>query len=166
MCCSINYSPRNRSTLISTNAFGVGSGLNVLLAGSSHLSDGITGAIYSDGMILLVHHPYEFVGETAAITLLRRSRETFVAIDPIITTVSSQVLDLSVSERKCLTPSDLNSEIATGHYEKSTCDSYCMNNRIYDTCGCHPYYLPVAVRADVRECNVSDVYCFSENFCK
>lgn len=116
-------------------------------------------------MVLLVHHPHEYVSETAAITLLRRSRETFVAIDPIITTVSSQVLDLSVGERKCLTLSDIG-DIGIGHYEKSTCDSYCLNTRIYDTCGCHPYYLPTLARENVRECNISDVYCFSENFCK
>lgn len=145
------------------NQFGIGSGLNIVLSGFPQLSDGISGALFSSGLMMLIHHPHDFPSETSQIILLKEGRENFVAVYPIITTCSSEVLDLAIHERKCYQPSDFNDE----DYLKSACELDCLVKGIHKICDCHPYYLPPAAgNGNIRKCNVTDAICFSQNFCR
>lgn len=163
ICCSINYHALNHSTSpYISNYFGIGSGLKLILTQRPQLTDGISGVLNSDGLIMLIHHPQIFSTESTHVILIKPMRENFVAVYPIITTCASNVLDLTPQERKCNQPSDFNRQ----YYSKSECERQCLIDRIYKTCACHPYYLPLPENSRIRLCEVSDARCFSDNFCK
>lgn len=149
--------------MFAINYFGVGSGLNIVLADYPQLSDGISGAIYSNGLMMLIHHPNDFPSETEQIMLIKPGRSNFIAVYPIITTCSSDVLKLGVSARKCIEPEDFFDQI----YVRSACELECFTKRIYFICNCHPYYLPTLLNGpNIRNCTVKDAICFSKNFCR
>lgn len=148
--------------LFATNQYGIGSGLNIVLSGYPQLSDGISGALLSTGLMMIIHHPYDFPSKTSQIILLRPERQNFIAVNPIITTCASDVLDLAIHERKCYQPGDWDGEV----YLKSACELDCLAKGIYEGCGCHPYNLPMLAGRKIRKCKVSDAACFSRNFRK
>lgn len=152
----------NRTRLLSINYFGIGSGLNIVLSDKPQLSDGISGALSSNGLMMLLHHPYDFPNAITDVTLIKPERDNFIAVYPIITTCSANVLDLSPHERKCVQPADY----SESEYDKSDCEKECLNARVHATCGCHPYYLPVSKKGAVRNCKISDALCFNINFCE
>lgn len=162
ICCSINYRAVNRTALFSINYFGLGSGLNIVLSNNPKLSDGISGALSSNGLMLLLHHPYDFPSAITDVVLIRPKRDNFIAVYPIITTCAPNVLELSPQERKCVQPTDYSEH----KYDPSECEKDCFNDKVHATCGCHPYYLPLSKKGTVRSCNVSDVFCFKDNFCE
>lgn len=163
ICCSINYHALNHTSKpYTSNYFGIGSGLKLILSKYPQLSDGISGVLNSDGLIMLIHHPQIFPTESSHMILIKPMRENYIAVYPIITTCASNVLDLTPQERKCIQPSDYKRD----YYTKSDCERQCLVDRIYNTCGCHPYYLPMVENNRVRMCGVNDAGCFAYNFCK
>lgn len=164
ICCSINYHALNStSTPFTINYFGIGSGLSIILSHHHRLSDGISGALNSEGLLMLVHHPNIFPSEASRTFLLKPGRENLVAVYPIITTCASNVLDLSPHERKCIHPGD---NVALT-YGRTMCERQCLIAKIHNICGCHPYNLPEPNKiTQIRMCNVSDAVCFAKNFCE
>lgn len=80
---------------------------------------------------------------------------------------SDQVLELPLKQRKCVIPSD-KPNLRT-NYRQSACTLECMRDEIHRICRCHPYQLPrplVNIIDQFRDCEVSDVLCFVDNFCE
>lgn len=51
-CCSINYFPDGGGNLFKTDTIGILGGLTVILTGAPQISDGKSGALYSDGFVV------------------------------------------------------------------------------------------------------------------
>lgn len=135
-----------------------------LLSGRPQASDGKSGAVYSEGFVVLVHHPNDFPVESAPTTYLQLSKETFIDIQPIHSSCSEQVLGLPFAQRKCIIPKDLN----LLSYRQPACMLGCLRDEIHKRCHCHPFNLPVSSNdtKDYRDCKAKDVMCFTENYCE
>lgn len=132
--------------------------------GRPQASDGKSGATYSEGFVLLVHHPHDFAVESAPTVYLPLLKETFVDIHPTYSSCSDQVLALPFSQRKCIVPSDIGASI----YRQPACMLVCLREEIHKECNCHPFHLPKADNeTDPQpDCKAKDVTCFVENYCK
>lgn len=133
-------------------------------SGRPQASDGKSGAVYSEGFVVLVHHPHDFAVDSASTTYIELTQETFVDVSPTHSSCSDQVLGLPFSQRKCIIPSDLN----VASYRQPACMLNCLRTEIHRRCHCHPFHLP---RSDnetntYRDCKAKDVTCFVENYCK
>lgn len=51
-CCSLNYYPDGTGTILKTDSIGIMGGLTVVLSGAPQISDGKSGALYSDGFVV------------------------------------------------------------------------------------------------------------------
>lgn len=165
-CCSFNYNPKafGQDELFNVNSFGANGGLNVIGTGRPQASDGKSGAVYSEGFVVLVHHSNDFAVESAPTTYLPLSSETFVDVQPIHSSCSDQVLGLPFSQRKCIIPPD----IQASHYRQPACMLSCLRTEIHKRCGCHPFHLPKSDNETrfIRDCKAKDVYCFVLNYCE
>lgn len=163
-CCSYNYNPSaiEGDEVFSSNYFGINGGLNVIGTGRPQASDGKSGAIYSEGFVAIVHHPFDFAVESAPTAMLQLGKETFMDVQPIYTSCSNQVLGLPFAQRKCIVPADLNQK----SYRQPACMLRCLRQLIYTRCKCHPFHLPKDGNDTVRDCIAKDVMCFAENYCK
>lgn len=132
--------------------------------GHPQISDGKSGAIYSAGFVLIVHHPNDFAVESAPTTYLQSSKEMWVDVEPTHSSCSAQVLGLPFKQRKCIIPSDLNVE----SYRQPACILGCVRNEIHRRCHCHPFHLPRDSNDTTvyRECKAKDIFCFVENYCE
>ena len=135
-----------------------------MFSGRPQASDGKSGAVYSEGFVLLAHHPNDFPVESAPTTYLELSKETFVDIQPIHSSCSEQVLGLPFAQRKCIIPSDLKVK----SYRQPACMLGCLRDEIHKRCHCHPFNLPVNSNETKHypECKAKDVMCFTENYCE
>ncbi|EDW04603.1 GH11787 [Drosophila grimshawi] len=152
-CCSFNYNPRNASFVpFSANIFGMDGGLTIIGSeGSEHN--------LSTGLIVLVHHPMDYVTETSASVTITARSESFVEISPTVQSSSIEVLELSESKRDCLISDDVNLR----NYRQAACLLACQTAAIAKRCGCHLYLLPI-VSGHVKECNLNDTFCYSKNY--
>ena len=132
--------------------------------GRPQISDGKSGAIYSEGFVLIVHHPNDFAVDSAPTTYLQGSKEMWVDVQPIHSSCSDQVLGLPFQQRKCIIPSDLNVDT----YRQPACMLGCLRNEIHRRCHCHPFHLPKDNNDTTvyRDCKAKDILCFVENYCK
>lgn len=73
--------------------FGINGGLSIIGTGSPQASDGKSGVLYSEGFILLIHHPNDFAVEAAPLTLIKLGTETYVNIAPTDLSCDDQVLN-------------------------------------------------------------------------
>jgi len=146
------------------NEFGMNGGLNVIGTGRPQASDGKSGAILSEGFVVIVHHPDDFAVESAATTYVDLNRETFIDIQPIYSSCSNQVLGLPFSQRKCIIPSDINKEV----YRQPACMLECLRDEIHRRCYCHPFHLPGGDNqtSSLRSCIAKDVSCMVLNYCE
>ncbi|XP_062131197.1 sodium channel protein Nach [Drosophila sulfurigaster albostrigata] len=152
-CCSFNYNPRNISYVpFSANIFGMDGGLTFIGAEGSERN-------LSTGLIVLVHHPMDYVTETAASVTITARSESFVEVSPTVQSSSTEVLELSESKRDCLISDDLQLR----NYRQAACMLSCQTEAIGKRCGCHPYLLPV-VSQKFKECNLNDTFCYSDNY--
>lgn len=51
-CCSFNYYPDGSGSLFKTDTIGILGGLTTVLTGAPQISDGKSGALYSDGFVV------------------------------------------------------------------------------------------------------------------
>lgn len=154
-CCSFNYNPRNSSYIpFSSNIFGIDGGLTFVG------EEGAESRLQT-GLIVLVHHPLDFVTEAAAQVTITANSESFVEISPTVHSSSAEVLELSRSKRDCLTSGDLQ----LGNYRQAACMLSCQERVISDKCNCYPYYLP-NVQHNTKECKLNATECFRENYGK
>lgn len=164
-CCSFNYFRKNRTTLpLFAHTFGLGGGISIIGTGNPQLADGKSGIIFGAGFMLFIHHPYDFPVEASQMTFIGVGYETLIPVHPTVTLCTDQVLALSEKARNCIVASD----IGVDFYRKSDCSLACLRSAVYDNCGCHPFYLPRAVKDDGRyqDCRAIDAECFDKNFCK
>jgi acid-sensing ion channel, other len=165
-CCSFNYNPKAQDLeeFFRVNSFGVNGGLSVIGTGRPQASDGKSGAVYSEGFVVLVHHSNDFAVESAPTTYLPLSAETFIDVQPIHSSCSDQVLGLPFPQRKCIIPSDLRVK----NYRQPECMLGCLRNEIHKRCGCHPFHLPKSDNETryIRDCRAKDVNCFVINYCE
>ncbi|XP_052873492.1 sodium channel protein Nach-like [Anopheles cruzii] len=163
-CCSLNYHPNEEKNSIpyAVNTYGMHGGLSVIGTGYPQASDGKSGALYSEGFMLMVHHPHDFAVEDAPLTLLRLGKETFVNVLPTDSRCSEQVLALPQSQRKCIIGSDFHPPIA--YYRQPACTLDCVRKEVHRKCGCHPFHLPRPRATKIRNCTVYDSICFIENY--
>lgn len=165
-CCSFNYNPKSQDSedFFRTNSFGINGGLNVIGTGQPQASDGKSGAIYSEGFVVIVHHPNDFAVESASTTYLELGQETFIDVQPIHSSCSDQVLSLPFKQRKCIIPSDLKAQT----YRQPECMLGCLRDEIHRRCHCHPFHLSRAGNHSdqLRDCKAKDVYCFVQNYCE
>uniref|UniRef100_A0A336M005 CSON006246 protein n=1 Tax=Culicoides sonorensis TaxID=179676 RepID=A0A336M005_CULSO len=162
-CCSINYYPDSREDLFKTESIGILGGLTILLTGAPQISDGKSGALYSDGFVLLAHHPNDFAVQSNYMTLLEQGTESFVEVFGSVLTCTNEVLSLPIPQRNCLLPSDL----SKSYYRQPSCSLGCVRNKIYEFCGCHPYQMPRPFDEPnaeyVRDCITTDAMCIVKN---
>uniref|UniRef100_A0A182IT54 Amiloride-sensitive sodium channel n=1 Tax=Anopheles atroparvus TaxID=41427 RepID=A0A182IT54_ANOAO len=168
-CCSYNYHPNVRSgskTPFAVNTYGIHGGLSVIGTGYPQASDGKSGALYSEGFMLMIHHPHDFAVEASPLTLLRLGKETFVNVLPTDSRCSEQVLTLPQSQRDCVVGNDFNPPVE--NYRQPACTLECLRNEVHRKCGCHPFHLPrqadVARGQGIRNCTVFDSICFVDNY--
>ncbi|CRL01764.1 CLUMA_CG014980, isoform A [Clunio marinus] len=163
-CCSFNYNPKanDQDEHFISNFFGINGGLNVIGTGRPQLSDGKSGAVYSEGFVVLVHHPNDFPVESSPTTYIQINKETFIDVQPIESSCSNQVLNLDFEQRKCIIPSDLNVK----SYRQPECMLGCLRDEIHKRCHCHPFHLPKSdnTTTDYRDCKAKDIMCFVENY--
>ncbi|XP_037941388.1 sodium channel protein Nach [Teleopsis dalmanni] len=152
-CCSFNYNPRNASYVpFSANIFGMDGGLTFIgHEGSEHN--------LSTGLLVLVHHPMDFVTESASAVTITANSESFVEISPTVHSSSYEVLELPQNKRDCLT----SSELELRSYRQAACMLSCQSDAIVQKCKCHPYNLPT-IRKDYMECKLNDTECFATNY--
>lgn len=165
-CCSFNYYPDNDNAIpFATNFFGVNGGLSVIGTGKPQASDGKSGALYSEGFEIMIHHPMDFAVESAPTILIGLGKETHVTVSPIHSSCSDQVLALPFSQRKCIIPSDRNLKI----YRQPACMLECLQDEVQKRCHCHPFHLPkknFENNTVMRDCIMRDAICFAYNYCK
>lgn len=137
--------------------------MNQSVLGRPQASDGLSGAIYSEGFVVIVHHPNDFAVSTAPTTYIGLNKETFIDIQPFYSSCTDQVLLLPFSQRKCIVPSDLGKV----NYRQPECVLNCLRDIIYYQCKCHPFHLPKPSNQTVfiRDCTATDVLCFSDHYC-
>ncbi|XP_017835335.1 sodium channel protein Nach [Drosophila busckii] len=152
-CCSFNYNPRNASFVpFSANIFGMDGGLTFIGAEGSERD-------LSTGLIVLVHHPMDYVTETAASVTITARSESFLEVSPTVQSSSTEVLELPENKRDCLISNDLKLR----NYRQAACFLSCQTAAITKQCGCHPYLLPIAGEAST-ECNLNDTFCYASNY--
>ncbi|XP_070494636.1 sodium channel protein Nach-like [Chironomus tepperi] len=163
-CCSFNYHPNTVATadFFKANTFGIDGGLSVVGTGRPQASDGRSGAIYSEGFVVIVHHPNDFAVESAPTTYIDLKKETFVDIQPIHSSCSSQVLVLPFAQRKCIIPADKGKL----NYRQPECMLECLRDEIHQRCQCHPFHLPRASNQTntLRNCRAVDILCMVDNY--
>ncbi|XP_050324400.1 sodium channel protein Nach [Bactrocera neohumeralis] len=152
-CCSFNYNPKNLSYVpFSANIFGIDGGLTIVGVEGSERN-------LSTGLIVLAHHPMDYVTEATSSVTITSNSESFVEISPTVQSSSTEVLELSQGKRDCLISDDL--ELHS--YRQAACSLACRTEAIMKTCQCVPYHIPNA-KADYRECKLNDSVCYSKNF--
>uniref|UniRef100_A0A182K6C4 Uncharacterized protein n=1 Tax=Anopheles christyi TaxID=43041 RepID=A0A182K6C4_9DIPT len=167
-CCSFNYHPnvRGNKEPFVVNTYGMHGGLSVIGTGYPQASDGKSGALYSEGYMLMIHHPHDFAVEASPLTLIRLGKETFVNVLPTDSRCSEQVLALPQSQRDCIVGSDFSPPIEK--YRQPACTLECLRYAVHRKCGCHPFHLPPLTVArnerNIRNCTVYDSMCFVENY--
>jgi amiloride-sensitive sodium channel len=150
--------------LFKSNFFGINGGLSVIGTGRPQPSDGHSGAIYSEGFVVIVHHPNDFAVESAPATYIELNKETFIDIQPIHSYCTDQVLALAFEQRKCIIPTDVDSDM----YRQPECMLSCVRDRIHAQCSCHPFHLPKGSNqsSTLKDCKAPDVNCFTEHYCE
>lgn len=163
-CCSFNYHPEHYDdNFFKVNYIGISNSITLLLTGAPQISDGKSGFLHSDGLVLLVHHPRDFAVQEDATVLLEQGVEKFVAIFPTALTCSEETMKLPVKQRTCMISKDLN----VVQYRRPECFLACRRELVYKRCGCHPYHLPVPRSSTrIRDCTAKDVTCFVDNYRK
>ncbi|XP_030375575.1 sodium channel protein Nach [Scaptodrosophila lebanonensis] len=152
-CCSFNYNPRNTSFVpFSANIFGMDGGLTFIGTEGSERN-------LSTGLIVLVHHPMDYVTESAASVTITAGSESFVEVSPTVQSSSAEVLELSQRKRDCL----ISDDVELRNYRQAACMLSCQTEAIFSQCGCHPYLLPI-VNDKYKECNLNDTFCYSDNY--
>ena len=151
-CCSFNYNPRNLSYVpFSSNIYGINGGLIFIGVEGSERN-------LSTGLIVLVHHPMDFVTESAASVTITSNSESFVEISPTVQSSSKDVLELSERKRDCLISDDL----ALSSYRQASCMLACQSELIMKKCQCQPYHLPNGKAQ--HECKLNDSLCYSNEY--
>lgn len=164
-CCSFNYNPNaeNEDEFLKINSFGSTGGLSVIATGRPQASDGKSGAVYSEGLVALVHHPNDFPVESHQTTYLPFGSETFIDIQPLHSSCTDQVLSLPFEQRKCILPKDLNKH----SYRQPACLLECLKDKIHNLCHCHPFHLPKSDNeTNYRFCKAKEISCFVTNLCE
>lgn len=127
------------------------------------MADGKSGALFSSGFIMMIHHPKDFPVEGNPLKLIEIGVITSVAVYPTLSRCTDDVLALPSKTRRCVQPGDMDG----ANYRQPACDVECTRNYMYRTCGCHPFYMPYPTkRSSVRECMAVDAVCFSKHMCK
>ncbi|XP_037821585.1 pickpocket protein 28-like [Lucilia sericata] len=151
-CCSFNYNPRNQSYVpFSSNIFGVDGGLMFIGVEGSERN-------LSTGLIVLVHHPMDFVTESTTSVTITSNSESFVEISPTVQSSSKEVLELSERKRDCL----ISDDVALSSYRQASCLVACQSQLIMQKCKCQPYHLPNG-KAEY-ECKLNDSMCYSDEY--
>lgn len=163
ICCSFNYRPKNSSyEPYRSPSFGTRGGLSIIGSAHPQVSDGKSGIFFSSGLMMLIHHPFDYPVEGNQMKLIEIGVVTSVAIYPILSHCSDDVLALSVKSRQCIEDSTLGYQ-----YRQPACTVTCTRNVIYEKCKCHPFYMPLPQNGPyVRNCLAVDAECFSKYFCK
>ncbi|XP_053686211.1 sodium channel protein Nach-like [Sabethes cyaneus] len=168
-CCSFNYHPIVQKSMIpfAVNTYGIHGGLSVIGTGFPEASDGKSGALYSEGLMLMIHHPHDFAVEGAPLTLLGLGSETFISVSPTDSRCSEQVMLLPQTQRSCIIGKDFPTPIE--NYRQPTCMLECLRDEIHRKCGCHPYHLPSQSQIpgrtkQIRKCAVEDSMCLIDNY--
>jgi amiloride-sensitive sodium channel len=166
-CCSFNYhiDPKFNDSVVAANTYGIHGGLSVIGTGAPQASDGKSGAIYSEGFVLMVHHPNDFAVEAHPMVLVKLNRETFVSVYPTDIRTSEQALQLPQRQRHCATDNDFK---PPKNYRNPACMLECLTDTVHEKCGCHPFHLPrkSIIRPTIRDCTILDALCFTENYCE
>ncbi|XP_054740035.1 sodium channel protein Nach [Anastrepha obliqua] len=152
-CCSFNYNPKNLSYVpFSANIFGIDGGLTIVGAEGSERN-------LSTGLIVLVHHPMDYVTEVTSSVTITSNSESFVEISPTVQSSSPEVLELSQGKRDCLISDDLELH----NYRQAACLLACRTEALMKLCNCVPYHMPNSL-VDFRECKLNDSACYSQNY--
>lgn len=112
---------------------------------------------------LIIHHPNDYATEDAPFVLLEIGTETYIDIYPTDSRCTKQVEELPLSQRKCITSSDIDN--VNYIYRQPACVLNCYKKKVYENCHCHPYHLPMTVENNIRLCTILDVSCIAENYC-
>ncbi|XP_055527647.1 sodium channel protein Nach [Wyeomyia smithii] len=168
-CCSFNYHPIVQKSMVpfAVNSYGIHGGLSVIGTGFPKAADGKSGALYSEGIMLMTHHPHDFAVEAAPLTLLGLGSEAFISVSPTDSRCSEQVMLLPQAQRSCIIEKDFSTPI--GNYRQPTCMLECLRDEVHRKCGCHPYHLPSRSQIpggakQIRKCSVEDSMCLIDNY--
>lgn len=164
LCCSFNYHPEKEAHKpFHSSSFGTRGGLSIIGSGSPQVADGKSGALYSSGFIMLIHHPLDYPVEGNVVRLVEIGHITSVAVYPTLNFCTDEVLALPPDDRQCLHPGDVG-----GHeYRESSCNMECLRGLLYATCKCHPFYMPEPVNGlAIRQCEFIDAICYARNMSK
>ncbi|XP_067633163.1 sodium channel protein Nach [Eurosta solidaginis] len=152
-CCSFNYNPKNLSYVpFSANIFGIDGGLTIVGVEGSERN-------LSTGLIVLVHHPMDYVTDATSSVTITSNSESFVEISPTVQSSATEVLELPKNKRDCLISDDLELH----NYRQAACSLACQTEAIMKTCQCVPYHIPNA-KDDYRECKLKDSACYSIHY--
>lgn len=151
-CCSFNYNPSNLSYVpFSANIFGINGGLTFVGVEGSQRN-------LSTGLIVLVHHPMDFVTEATTSITITANSESFVEVTPTVRSSSNEVLELSENKRDCLISNDL----ALTRYRQASCLVACQTQLLMEHCHCQPYHLPYGKTE--FECKLKDSLCYMKKY--
>lgn len=163
-CCSFNYNPlSDDDTYFKVEGLDITGAITLIGSGEPEISDGKSGVLYSDGFMLLIHHPHDFAVFSHPIILVEIGRESYIELFATDLTCTAEVIELAPKQRECV----IGSDVGISRYRRPACILYCTIAKIYATCKCHPYFLPRPTDGSwIRECEVNDVMCFVDHFCK
>lgn len=164
MCCSFNYHPGNSTyNAFRSPSFGTRGGLSIVGSGYPQVADGKSGALFSSGFVMLLHHPYDYPVEGNQQVFIEIGAVTSVAIYPTLYYASDDIRSMSIQSRSCI----LDNEWAeSAVYRQPACNIGCTRKFVYDQCKCHPFFLPRKSGEIIRDCTAIDAACYANIYCK
>lgn len=110
---------------------------------------------------MFIHHPSDYPVEGNQMKLIEVGSVTSVAIYPILSYCSVDVLKLPVMARQCI-ESDENGYM----YRQPACAVICKRTVVYEKCNCHPFHMSLPETGPfLRNCLAVDAECFAKYFC-
>lgn len=167
LCCSFNYHPDDEAyEPFYSPSFGVRGGLSIIGSGAPQVADGKSGALFSSGLIMLIHHPLDVPVEGNVVRLVEIGHITSVAVYPTLSYCDDEVLALSARDRRCLQAGDVVGD-DDDEYRQTQCNMECLRHLVYTTCKCHPFYMPIPLDGlMMRHCEAIDAACYAEHMSK
>lgn len=153
-CCTFNFHP-SEGTIRSgyhSNQIGQRQALSILFNGHGPSVSGV---------FLRVHYPNKEISASVEQTALFPGFENFLRVFPNYRGSNKRFESLSLESRQCLLPRERKKAID----RTSICLDGCQTKNIHSICRCHPFFKSV-VSSSIRNCTISDLHCFIQNFCK
>lgn len=130
-----------------SNEWGKRSGVSILI--NSQL-------VTRSGFNVFIHQSADYITKATPIFSLIPRYEHFVRIYPRCNKPDKQFLRLPYESRHCLLPNDKDLAL----FRQSRCRLLELTKTIHQECGCHPYFMPILEKTEIRNCTARDIGCF------